>query len=118
MKKFIAFFAFMILIAGVASAQTQNATENNSEKKEHVVKEKSSCNKAEGEKACCSKDAKKEEGKACCSKEGKKEEAKACCSKDGKKEEGKGSCSKDGKKEEKACCSKDAKKEDKAQPKP
>jgi hypothetical protein len=113
MKKFIAFFAFMILIAGVASAQTQNATENNSEKKEHVVKdkascgtEKASCNKAEGGKACCSKDAKKEEGKACCSKDAKKEEGKACCSKDGKKEEGK------------ACCSKDAKKEEKAQPKP
>lgn len=103
----------MILIAGVASAQTQNATENNSEKKEHVVKdkascgtEKASCNKAEGGKACCSKDAKKEEGKACCSKDAKKEEGKACCSKDGKKEEGK------------ACCSKDAKKEENAQPKP
>ena len=101
MKKIFAFVAFMILMAGVASAQTQNAAANtNTEKKEQVIKEKSSCGKAENGKACCSKDkgvAGSTEKAACCSK-GEKKEGAACCSKDQKKEGGK--CSGDGKKEE------------------
>jgi hypothetical protein len=110
MKKIFAFVAFMILMAGVASAQTQNAAANtNTEKKEQVIKEKSSCGKAENGKACCSKDkgvtgstekascsGEKKEGAACCSK-GEKKEGAACCSKDQKKEGGK--CSGDGHKE-------------------
>jgi hypothetical protein len=108
MKKFIAIFAFMVFAAGMVSAQTNNATENNTEKKEHVVKEKTSCS---NEKASCSKS---EGGKSCCSKDQKKEEGKACC-KDGKKEEGK-ACCKDGKKEGKSCSGE--KKEESAQPKP
>ncbi len=101
MKKIFALVAFMILMAGVASAQTQNAAANsNTEKKEQVIKEKSSCGKAENGKACCSKDkgvTGSTEKAACCSK-GEKKEGAACCSKDQKKEGGK--CSGDGKKEE------------------
>ncbi len=100
MKKIFAFVAFMILMAGVASAQTQNAATNtNTEKKEQVIKEKSSCGKAENGKACCSKDkgvTGSTEKAACCSK-GEKKEGAACCSKDQKKEGGK--CSGDGHKE-------------------
>ena len=100
MKKIFAFVAFMILMAGVASAQTQNAAANtNTEKKEQVIKEKSSCGKAENGKACCSKDkgvTGSTEKAACCYK-GEKKEGAACCSKDQKKEGGK--CSGDGHKE-------------------
>jgi hypothetical protein len=109
MKKIFAFVAFMMLMAGMASAQTQTAADTNTEKKEQVIKEKSSCGKAENGKACCSKDkgvtgstdkaacsGEKKEGGSCCSK-GEKKEGAACCSKDQKKEGGK--CSGDGKKE-------------------
>jgi hypothetical protein len=113
MKKLIAIAAMFIFMVGVASAQSTQTSSEPTEKKEHVVKEKSSCS---GEKVKCSKG---EEGKACCNKDkgvtGSASEKKEGCS--GEKKEG--CCSKGDKKDGAKCCSKDAKKEEhKDHPKP
>jgi hypothetical protein len=113
MKKFFTLLALVIFMAGVAQAQSTQTSTEQTEKKEHVVKEKSSCS---GEKIQCSKG---ENGKACCNKDkavtGSTGEKKEGCS--GEKKEG--CCSKGDKKEDGKCCSKDGKKEERKEtPKP
>ena len=113
MKKILAIMAMFIFMAGVAQAQSTQTNTDASEKKEHVVKEKSSCS---GEKTKCSKG---ETGKSCCNKDkavtGSATEKKEGCS--GEKKEG--CCSKGDKKEGGKCCSKGEKKEEQqGNPKP
>lgn len=104
-----------IFMAGVAQAQSTQTNANASEKKEQVIKEKSSCN---GEKTQCSKG---ETGKACCNKDkavtgSASEKKEGCCSKGEKKE---GCCSKGDKKEGGKCSTKEEMKhEQQGNPKP